>query len=76
MAHLSYKGFSIEVRTFQIRGSGRWTQDLLISRRGGLRAFSGPTTYATEALAIAGCKEFGRGIIDGRVRDLSVDDLN
>jgi hypothetical protein len=72
---LSYKGFAIEVRTFQIHGSGRWTLDLLISRRGVLRAFSGPTTYATEAAAIAGCHEFGRNIIDGRVRDLSVDDL-
>ena len=75
MQVLSYKGFAIEVRTFQIRGSGRWTLDLLISRHGALRAFSGPTTYTSEAAAIAGCQEFGRNIVDGRVLDLSVDDL-
>jgi hypothetical protein len=76
MRPLSYKGFAIEARTFQIRGSGRWTLDLLISRRGGLRAFSGPTTYATEAAAIVGCRQLGQRIIDGRVRDCSVDDLS
>jgi hypothetical protein len=73
---VSYKGFAITARTFQIRGSGRWTLDLLIGRRRGLRAFSGPGTYATEESAIAGCCEFGRRIIDGRVWSCSVDDLS
>ncbi len=72
----SYKGFAITARTFQIRGSGRWTLDLLIGRHGYLRAFSGPRTYRTEESAITGCCEFGRRIIDGRVRDCSVDDLS
>ena len=76
MPQIAYKGFAIEVRTFQIRGSGRWTQDLLISRRGALRAFSGPTPYASEAAAIAASREFGRHIIDGQVRGFSVDDLS
>jgi hypothetical protein len=73
---VSYKGFAITARTFQIRGSGRWTLDLLIGRHGDLRAFSGPGTYPTEESAITGCWEFGRRIIDGRVRDCSVDDLS
>ena len=73
---ISYKGFAITARTFQIRGSGRWTLDLLIGRHGDLRAFSGPGTYPTEESAITGCCEFGRRIIDGRVRDCSVDDLS
>jgi hypothetical protein len=73
---VSYKGFAITARTFQIRGSGRWTLDLLIGRHGDLRAFSGPGTYPTEESAITGCCEFGRRIIDGRVRDCSVDDLS
>jgi len=72
----SYKGYAITARTFQIRGSGRWTLDILIGRRGGLRAFSGPSTFSTEAAAIAGCRDFARRIIDGRVRDCSVEDLN
>ena len=73
---LPYKGYSIQVRTFQIRGSGRWTLDLLIRRRGGVRAFSSTTTYATEAEAIDGCRKYGRSIIDGTVRDCSVKDLS
>lgn len=70
-----YKGFAITARTFQIRDSGRWTLDLLIGRGTSLRAFSGPFTYSTEGAAITGCCEFARRIIDGRVRDCSVDDL-
>ena len=72
----SYKGFAITARTFQIRGSGRWTQDLLIGRRDGLRSFSGPVTYSSQEAAITGCLEFARRIIDGRVRDCSVADLS
>jgi hypothetical protein len=73
---VSYKGFAITARTFQIRASGRWTLDLLIGRHRSLRAFSGPRTYPTEESAITGCCEFGQRIIDGRVRDCSVDDLS
>ncbi len=72
----SYKGFAITARTFQLRGSGRWTLDLLIGRRRGLRAFSGPVTYSTEEAAIAGCWRFAQRIIDGQVRDCSVEDLS
>ena len=73
---VTYKGFAITARTFQIRGSGRWTLDLLIGRHGDMRAFSGPGTYPTEESAITGCNEFGRRIIDGRVRECSVEDLS
>jgi hypothetical protein len=73
---VSYKGPPITARTFQIRGSGRWTLDLLIGRHRSLRAFSGPRTYLTEESAIMGCCELGQRIIDGRVRNCSVDDLS
>lgn len=72
----SYKGFSITARTFQVRGSGRWTLDLLIGRHKSLRAFSRPVTYATETAAIEGCSQFAQRIIDGQVQDCSVDDLS
>jgi hypothetical protein len=62
-------------RTFQIRGSGRWTLDLVISRRRCARTFSGGATYPTEAAAVAGCREYGRRIIDGEVPDCTVTDL-
>ena len=76
MIPFAYKGFAITARTFQIRGSGRWTLDLLIGHRAGLRAFSGPITYSTETAAITGCCEFARRIIDGRVQNCSVADLS
>lgn len=72
---LTYRDFTITPRCFQIRGSARWTLDLLIARRSKIRAFSGPTTFPTEQAAIRGCLAFGRRIIEGRVRNCSVDDL-
>jgi len=75
LSPLSYKGFEITVRSYQIRGSGRWTLDLLISYAGTRRAFSTETTYPSEALATSGCLEYARRIIDGKVRDCSVEEL-
>ena len=65
MSPARYKGFTITPRTFQVRGSGRWTLDLLIGQREMLRAFSGATTFGTEADAEAGCLAFAQHIIDG-----------
>lgn len=76
MNPVSYKGFAITPRTFQIRGSRRWTLDLLIRGHRRLRAFSGPNTYITEQAAILGCLDFGRRIIDGQVQNYSVEDLS
>jgi hypothetical protein len=59
-----YKGFTITARTFQVRGSGRWTLDLLIGQRDLLRAFSGTSTYGTETAAEEGCIAFAHRIID------------
>ena len=64
MSPARYKGFSITPRTFQIRGSGRWTLDLLIGQRELLRAFTGASTYGTETAAEAGCLAFAQHIID------------
>lgn len=70
-----YRGFAITPRSFQINGSGLWTVDILIASRVRMRAFSRPDTYPTRALAAAACRAFGRGIIDGRVKNCSVRDL-
>ncbi len=64
MSPARYKGFTITPRTFQVRGSGRWTLDLLIGQRELLRAFSGASTFDTEAAAEAGCLVFAQRIID------------
>jgi hypothetical protein len=64
MTPARYKGFTITPRTYQVRGSGRWTLDLLIGQRDVLRAFSGASTYDTEASAEAGCVAFAQHLID------------
>ena len=75
MVTTTYKGFTITHRTYQIRGSGRWTVDVLVGKHSRLRAFSDTTTYATEQEAINGCCEFGRRIIDGKAERCSIEDL-
>lgn len=72
---LQYKGFSVTARTYQIRGSGRWTLDLLIGKRDSLRAFSGSQTYDTQGAAISSCFRFARELIDSRWPRDSVTDL-
>jgi hypothetical protein len=69
-----YKGFSITERTFQIRGSGRWTLDVLLGRHTRMRAFTSPLTYATREEAIEECCAFGKRIIDGNDEHCSMDD--
>jgi hypothetical protein len=72
---LSYGDFTITPRTFQIRGTGQWTLDLVIAHRAKVRAFSGQKTFPTQEAAIRGCHAFGRRIIEGRVPYCSVADL-
>jgi hypothetical protein len=71
----SYKGFILTARTFQVRGSGQWTLDVIISRRGSLRAFSSPTTFGSERDATNACMQMGCKIIDASPKDCHVSDL-
>lgn len=70
-----YKGFTLTARTFQVRGSGRWTQDVLISRHGSLRSFAGRDTYQTEQAATTACWIMACRIIDRSPLDCQVSDL-
>jgi len=72
---LTYHGWAITPRTFQVRGSQQWTLDLVIAGRTKRHAFTGPKTFPTEAAAIHGCHEFGRRIIDGLEPYSSLEDL-
>lgn len=73
MNSVTYRGCTITPRTFQIRGSWRWTLDLVIAYRGRLHTFSGEKTFPSERAAIRGCHAFGRRIIDGRVPRCSLE---
>ena len=75
MSGLTYRGWTIRPRTFQIRGTLEWTQDLVIAYRTKRRTFSGPKKFRTEQEAIRGCHAYGRRIIDGLVPYCTVEDL-
>lgn len=70
-----YKGFTLTARTFQVRGSGQWTLDVTIGRRGSLRAFSKPETFRTERDATHACLQMACRIIDSSPPDCLVSDL-
>ena len=70
-----YKGFILTARTFQVRGSGQWTLDVTIGRRGSLRAFSGTQTFSSERDATNACWLMACRIIDASPPDCLVSDL-
>ncbi len=75
MSSVTYRGWTITPRTFQIRGSRQWTLDLVIAYRSKQRAFSGKKTFESEEAAIRGCHAYGRRIIDGQVPYCSLENL-
>jgi len=75
MPHL-YKGYTIAPRTFQVRGSDRWIVDILIGRRGSLRAFSTSETCDSERAAKAAGWSLGCSIIDQSSFDCPVGELS
>jgi hypothetical protein len=75
MNSLTYRGWKITPRTFEIRGSRQWTLDLVIAGRTKQRAFCGAKRFRTEQAAIRGCHAFGRRIIDGLEPHCSMEDL-
>jgi hypothetical protein len=72
----TYKGFTLTARTFQVRGTGRWTMDVLIGRQGAVRSFAGEATFQTEQDATIACWMMGCRIIDRSPRDSRVVDLS
>ena len=75
MASVRYRGFDIVPRSYQLADSGTWTVDLEIRRNDRFRAFSVDERYPTLEEAEGHCINFGRRIIDGRVKGWSVDPL-
>lgn len=70
-----YRGFSITPRTFRLRGTGRWTLDVLVGHHARLRAFSGKATFGSEEEAIAECRAFGCRVVDTNVGHCSIQDF-
>ncbi len=86
---LQYKGYEIRATPLQLPESGKWTLDIEIVRRPqrsskhrrktgdtvNLRSFSAQDEFWTREEAIARCFAFGKRIIDGKVKGLTVVDL-
>lgn len=74
-----YKNYLIQATPFQLADSGAWTIDISILHEScgiiNIRNFSAADTFKTEQEAIQHCIEFGRQIIDGKVKYRLVDDL-
>ncbi|MBI4420324.1 MAG: hypothetical protein HY560_05815 [Gemmatimonadetes bacterium] len=68
---IEYNGHVLTPAT-RLRSKARgWTLEVHIAaanRSTGLRRCRAPNTYATEAEAIVHCLEFGRRIVDGKLR--------
>lgn len=68
---IEYNGYVIEPHTKLKSESAGWTLEVRITPAGrltGVRRCRAPNTYPTEELAVARCLEFGRRIVDGRVK--------
>ncbi|MEW5917830.1 MAG: hypothetical protein AB1762_15620 [Gemmatimonadota bacterium] len=59
-----------------MRGSNRWTVEILIAGRARTRAFSCKEMCESEHAAIIACRQLGRRIIDRGPRNCGVDELS
>lgn len=79
MTSVSYKGYLIQAAPYQLADSGEFTINIDILRDSGgtinIRNFSTANTFKTEGEAIQQCFEFGRLIIDGKVKNCTITDL-
>ena len=71
---VEYNGYVIEPTTRLKSKAAGWTLQVRITpagRRTGIRLCRGSNTYPTEAVASKHCLEFGRRIVDGKLRPRS-----
>jgi hypothetical protein len=68
---IEYNGYVIESNTRRKREPAGWTLEVRITPAGrvtGARRCRAPNTYPTEEVAVARCLEFGRRIVDGKLK--------
>jgi len=79
MSELQYKGYVIIAHPEQLVENNEWTVEILIEKtRGGSvsdKPFSESNTFQSKEKATERCFNFGKQIIDGQVKNCSVDDL-
>jgi hypothetical protein len=70
-SRIEYNGYVIEPTTRLKNKPYGWTLEVRISpagRRTGIRRCRGPNMFANEELAVAHCLQFGRQIVDGKLK--------
>ena len=75
MHKIKYKGYDIEAKPYQSDDSSEWKIELLISKDLASREFYPRDILRTEEEAIKFCFDLGVRIIDGEVKECSVDDF-
>jgi hypothetical protein len=68
--HIEYNGHVIEPTTQLKDNSNGWTLEVRITAAGHQtgRRCRAPNTYASQDVAVAHCLEFGRRIVDGKLK--------
>ncbi len=72
---IEYGGYVIEPTTQRKSQAHGWTLQVLITPMGrstGVRRCRASNTYESEAEAVARCYEFGRQIVDGKLKPRTV----
>jgi len=75
MNFFEYKGFTIYPDPRFTPEFGRWTINLSIRRRDGIKAFSSSCFFSTRGEAVFHCINFGKKIIDGEIEGCTIDDM-
>ena len=79
MKSMEYKGYEIQAVPNQLADSGEWTIDITIARdtrnNKKYRKFGSGNRYKTDDEAIQHCFDFGKQIIDRKIKGCSVVDL-
>lgn len=76
---IMYKGYIIEASPDELPDSNEWSVNIYIEKDKGFgskcRNFSAKDTYKTKEETIKNCLIFGRQIIDGKYKNLTVADI-
>lgn len=79
MNEIQYKGYAIRPHPEQLVKNGKWTVNISVAKHRSdsvsNRRFSASNTFPTKEEATAHCFSFGKQIVDGQIKNCSVDDL-
>ena len=76
---IEYNGYEIQASPYQLAETGGWRVNIHIRKHKGSevasRNFSSADTFPTKEEVLKHCFDFGMKIIDGKIKDFSVEEL-